>query len=153
MSTSGRIGLDEYGTDVTDERDRRDDMIWDMRPSKARPRMRGTNRDMTGQSRVAAYLRRRYESKADIKALVKIIKTSSKLGYLPCPKDNRDFRPRARGRIRDTHRLQVHDWNPTKFRCGLGTCKLDLQEAEFMNWIAELVDRDIVPKDSVGYEE
>ena len=108
---------------------------------------------MTGQSWVAAHLRRRYDTKAQIKDLVKIIKTSSRLGYLPCPRDVRDVRPRARDRIRDTHGLQIHDWNPVKFRCALGTCRLDLHEAAFMNWVADLVDRDIVPKASVGYED
>ena len=65
-----------HGTDIMDKWERQISRVLDMRPSQALEP--GTNRDMMGQSRVAAY-----ESKADIKNLVEIIRLPAGLDIRP----------------------------------------------------------------------
>ena len=123
------------------------------RPSQARKRIRGTNRDMTGQGRAAAYLRRRYTTKSEVKNLLKIIRTSSNLGCVPCQRDTRDIQLKGCSQLKDIHILQVHQWGPLRFRCALGTCRDEMVETDAMSRSADLVHRGIVPKEAVGHKD
>ncbi|EIW65415.1 hypothetical protein TREMEDRAFT_66609 [Tremella mesenterica DSM 1558] len=69
------------------------------------------------------HLNKKFKGKSGVQELVKILRTKSRLGYVPCPKGDKS----------GNHRLTVHGWKPMRFR-----------------WFAELVDRGHVSREAVG---
>lgn len=77
-----------------------------------------------------------FMSKTQIKDMLGAIKACP-LGHVPCMKNSRD-----------NHQYLAHGWKPFRLRCN--KCKHNLTHSQSLKWIAVLVDRGDVPRETVG---
>lgn len=77
-----------------------------------------------------------FTSKRQIKDMLAAIKASP-LGHVPCIKNSGD-----------NHKYLSHGWKPFRLRCN--KCKHNLTHSQSLKWIAVLVDRGDVSRETVG---
>ncbi|OCF40845.1 hypothetical protein I317_05295 [Kwoniella heveanensis CBS 569] len=82
---------------------------------------------------VLAHIRRKYQSKADIKQLWNLLKARGEKKCVPCLKVT------ARAADKAKHKYQLCDWKPFKIRCGVRPCGHTMDEAEAFDYFAEII--------------
>lgn len=97
--------------------------------------------EVTSVEVILKHLNLSFAGKEGKKELVKILRSGTETGCLPCKKDNG-----GGGR----HNLTFCGWKPFRMRCGDKSCRSSMLEGETMRWFAELVDRGHVDRTAVG---
>ena len=92
---------------------------------------------------ILSHLNRRWTGRDGRKTLMKILKTKSHKGYMPCERDVE----------RDCHHIQVHDCHRGMLRVRCRNCDEQMEEGEAMGWFALLVSQGHVTLEDVDYHQ